>query len=659
MKPATHTVQQLFEHDVRYIVPLYQRPYVWDEDHQWAPLWEDISALLLHQESEGLANLWSHFLGALVLEQEKTTPGQVPRFTIIDGQQRLTTLQLLLSAAASSLEGVGDGDNSALLRDLIVNNPLKTNGTDRFKVWPTNLNQTAFEKVMAISDIDSAERVINDNQDLICAAFTFFANRTLEYLTGVEGGDIYEDATAISTESSEPETQELSLPRDHQSEEEAPSRGERLRVTLCELVKVVSITLEVDDNAQVIFETLNARGTPLLALDLVKNAVFRKLTNEGISAKVIDDLYYKVWEPELGREHWNSDQRQGRLLRPAGELFLMHWLTMQLQEVVPATELFTTFRERILTADKAAEPLIRELCRDAKLMRSFSSQSLDAPERRFFRRFEALDASTLFPVVLLLFRSPDISQGTRRRALLILESWLARRVLMRLSAKNYNRLAPRLVAQLKEDREHADDRLLSALSSGEGEISRWPSDAELKSFLQTREVYGIVSRARLVMALSAVEESLYSRKVEIPELPRDLSLEHLLPQRWETTWTPLTDVDGNVLQGDELDQAIEARKARIDRLGNLTIVTRELNSSLSNAPWPIKRANLNSATRLLLNGQLLERQHWDPEAIDARGKWLAEQITSIWPEPFRLTTDGRTGSTTMVGQSRRDVNAEW
>ena len=107
MKPDTHTVQQLFERDVRYTVPLYQRPYVWDEEHQWAPLWDDISALLEHQESGAPSELWSHFLGAIVLDQEQTVPGQIPRFTVIDGQQRLTTLQLLIAAAASSVAEIG------------------------------------------------------------------------------------------------------------------------------------------------------------------------------------------------------------------------------------------------------------------------------------------------------------------------------------------------------------------------------------------------------------------------------------------------------------------------------------------------------------------------------------------------------------------------
>jgi uncharacterized protein with ParB-like and HNH nuclease domain len=100
MKPDTHTVQQLFERDVRYIVPLYQRPYVWNEGEQWAPLWEDITALLQHQEDIIGSELWSHFLGAIVLDQDQTVPGQIPRYTVIDGQQRLTTLQLLIAAAA-------------------------------------------------------------------------------------------------------------------------------------------------------------------------------------------------------------------------------------------------------------------------------------------------------------------------------------------------------------------------------------------------------------------------------------------------------------------------------------------------------------------------------------------------------------------------------
>ncbi len=109
MKPATHTVNELFERDVRYVVPLFQRPYVWDRDDQWEPLWEDICVLLDHQTTDAPSGpVPSHFLGAIVLEQDDVfVPGAIPVFTVIDGQQRLTTLQLLLAAAAAALRSIG------------------------------------------------------------------------------------------------------------------------------------------------------------------------------------------------------------------------------------------------------------------------------------------------------------------------------------------------------------------------------------------------------------------------------------------------------------------------------------------------------------------------------------------------------------------------
>ena len=406
-------------------------------------------------------------------------------------------------------------------------------------------------------------------------------------------------------------------------------RAKRLRITLCDLLKVVSITLEADDNAQVIFETLNARGTPLLALDLVKNAAFHQAARQG---RDTDTLYEHVWQPQLDDDYWRQERRQGRLNRPVAELFLMHWLTMRLERLIPATELFATFHQSVLSPTTDAETLIRELCADAQVLRSFDTPTPKSPEAQFFGRLVALDAGTVLPVVLLLFRSPEVTEDRCRRGLRILESWLARRALMRLTAKNYNRLVPRLVAKVKADLEHADDALLEALSGGEGEISRWPGDAEFTDFLRTREVYGTVSQPRLVMALAAVEARLYSNKTDIPALSDTLSLEHLMPQEWEAHW-PLTDTDGSALEGVALEQAHTRRWQRLHRLGNLTIVTDPLNSSLSNSAWTMKRAELNKHSRLLLNARLADRDTWDEQAIDEHGTWLAERLVAIWPGP--------------------------
>lgn len=604
MKPETHTVQQLFERDVRYTVPLYQRPYVWNQDRQWAPLWDDITALLQHQESGDISGLWTHFMGAIVLELEQTVPGQIPRFTVIDGQQRLTTLQLLLAAAASAVAAVGAENDAALLRDLAINNPRKATGTEQLKVWPTNANRSAFTAIMSPEGAPPGH--VNDPDNRIDEAFAYFAERVDDYIRGID-----DEGT------------------EDQSDQAVAERAERLRITLCDLLKLVSITLEPGDNAQVIFETLNARGTPLLALDLVKNAAFHQASRQGCDT---DTLYEQVWRPQLDDDYWREGRRQGRLNRPNAELFLMHWLTMRLERLIPATELFAQFRKDVLNPTTDAEPLIRELCSDAAVMRSFDHPEPKSPEAEFFARQVPLDAGTVLPVVLLLFRSPEVTEDRRRRALRILESWLARRALMRMTAKNYNRLVPRLIVKMKADLEHADDALLDALSGGEGEISRWPTDKEFAEFLRTREVYGTVSGPRLVMALAAVEARLYTNKTDLTDLPDSLSLEHLMPREWDSHW-PLTDIDGVALAGVAREEAEAARWAALHQLGNLTIVTPSFNSSLSNSAWSVKRAEINRHSRLLLNARVTEREAWDEQAIAERGRWLADQIVAVWPGP--------------------------
>jgi hypothetical protein len=594
VKPDTRTVKELFERDVRYVVPLYQRPYVWSADRQWQPLWEDIEAILEQRLNGGSGDGFSHFLGAIVLDQVIHAPGAIPLYTIIDGQQRLTTLQLLLGAASSTADGAGSGKEAAILARLTRNDELTAEGVEVFKVWPTNANRTAFAAVMEVGGPPGDRE--DDPQNRIDEAYAFFCTAINEWL-GEE-----EDADA--------QLQRLTL----------------LRTTLTDLLKVVSITLEPGDNAQVIFETLNARGTPLLALDLVKNLVFHEAERQSLD---VETLYYDIWEPELDQAYWRAEQRQGRLNRPRADLFLMHWLAMKLHEVVPASELFVSFRQRVLgtTTVPPADDLIRELRRDAQIMRSFDHQPPGSAEATFFARLELLDTSVVMPLVLLLFRDSRITPERRRRALRVLESWLVRRALMRLTVKNYNQQVPVMLGRVSEHPERADDVLIEFLRGGVGEISRWPTDDELRKALTTKGLYNNVAAKRIVLALAAIEETFYTSKVDIPVIPKTLSLEHVIPQSWEEHWPLPTDDDPIV--------AKEQREERIHRLGNLTLTAAPLNSALSNAAWPKKRKELNKATRLLLNVELIEDhpESFDEAAIDARGVVLADRILALWPGP--------------------------
>ena len=119
-----------------------------------------------------------------MLDQEQTAPGQIPRYTVIDGQQRLTTLQLLIAAAARSMAEAGAENDCALLRDLAVNNPRKAEGTDRLKVWPTNANRRAFTAVMAPDGPPDGH--LDDPGNLIDEAFDYFSACMADYLAGTD-----------------------------------------------------------------------------------------------------------------------------------------------------------------------------------------------------------------------------------------------------------------------------------------------------------------------------------------------------------------------------------------------------------------------------------------------------------------------------------------
>ena len=115
----------------------------------------------------------------------------------------------------------------------------------------------------------------------------------------------------------------------------------------------------------------------------------------------------------------------------------MHWLAMELGQVVRADKLFDTFRKNVLRgpSSPSVEELVPRLCQDARTMRSFDSFGPGTPEELFFSRLEAMDTTTMLPIVLLLFRSAELDTARRRRALAALESWLVRRAILRLTAK--------------------------------------------------------------------------------------------------------------------------------------------------------------------------------------------------------------------------------
>lgn len=311
MKAQTLTPAEIFGYQTRYVVPLFQRPYVWSKERQWAPLWDDIRAvaenLLDAPSAYGSSDVAPHFLGAIVVDVPHGPPGFITARHVIDGQQRLTTLQLVLDAAQLVAERMGAPADAHALRVLVLNTPeIVQEPSEVFKVWPTDRDQAAFAAAMDNDKDVPAELA----ETAITKAHAFFV-----------------DVIQSWAQAAGPEL--------------AATRVRALTQVLRSYLKLVVIDLEPGDNAQVIFETLNHRGEPLLAADLIKNFIFQRAADQHLDTAA---LYQRYWR-ELDGDVWRVRVPRGRQLLPRIDIFVSYWLIMQLRREVPADRVFVTFRD--------------------------------------------------------------------------------------------------------------------------------------------------------------------------------------------------------------------------------------------------------------------------------------------------------------------------
>jgi hypothetical protein len=310
----------------------------------------------------------------------------------------------------------------------------------------------------------------------------------------------------------------------------------------------------------------------------------------------------------------------------------MHWLTMRTGKPPRVQRLFADFRRLIMQADPPPEAadIVKELSSDAKTYRWFDEADRASVEGRFFHRLDLMDTTTLIPVALLLFRSKELSVERRQRALRALESWLVRRMMLGANTQHYNRLLAALLSRLHEqpDLATADVTIIDVLRGFESETDRWPSDKDVTHRLLKEPLYNWINQRRIRVLLEACEEQIAATPLtEQLLLPEKLTIEHALPQSWTKNW-PMTIEDD-----EHPDDAVEDRDAHVHLLGNLTLVTRGLNSSLSNAAWPAKRKALADRSQLLVNQRLCAHETWDEEQIDARGTELCGYVLNTWPGP--------------------------
>jgi uncharacterized protein DUF262/uncharacterized protein DUF1524 len=601
MEAEAQSFDAIFRRDVRYLVPVFQRRYTWEKERQWEPFWADVLEVVDAYVAAAGPNgepppgdeLPTHFFGAIVVKLMQFGAGQLELREIIDGQQRLTTTQLLIGAAAKTLERLGANEQAEELRSLSRNRAYLTKGEPEaaFKVWPTKHDRDAFRAVMDGVDLDPGDR-----GNRVAEAFTYFEEAISEWAEAVP-------------------------------ESERELRFQALEAVIRTQLKLVWIDLDKQDNAQVIFETLNDRGAPLNAIDLVKNFVFQQEPGNSDT----EDLYelHWVW---IEDDWWQKKIRLGRLDRVRADVFLQHWLQMRLGVEVNSDYLFKSFTKMFEGDSPDVSSLIPEFAEDARIYRSFSEQPAGTRGRRFFDRLEVLSTTTPFPLLLFLFKQPeDVLPADRLdRCLDLIEDYLVRRMLVKGTAQGYNRLFTELVKEVRQNPDQSLEIIESQLTRMEGGSRYWPRDSDLIIALTEGRAYGTgaIARDRLLDILWEIERTrLRTDKHEDLPRPPKLQIEHIMPRTWAPHWPIST--------GDFADDRRLQRDEAVNKLGNLTLVTDRLNPSMSNGPWSNKQKALTNYSLLAMNQQLVSHygQSFDELAIAERGKHLAREIAARWPGP--------------------------
>lgn len=570
MKASETKLRELLEGSKQFQIPLFQRPYSWSKK-EWKVLWEDI--MEIYHENED-----NHFLGPIVTQAVPGTPDGISPFLLIDGQQRLTTLSVLLAALREHLKE-DDSESAEELQELYLINRYKK-GDAHYKILPTQADQEVYKKVV--------KGLINESTSLIDEAFKFFCNQ-------LKNGDIEEDNASIDLA--------------------------KFKNVVLEKLTLVSITLDDRDNPYIIFESLNHKGAPLTQADLVRNYFFMKLTDK----EQREEAYEKIWLPLQEQFKVNADADQ--YLK---ELTRAFWCYLRTEGGnISQDKTYQTLKGRL---DKKKNPdevlsALKEFSQFAKYYIRICFPEKTEPNallQRGFKRLKILELKNCHPLLLNLYRDYEenkLSLKEFEQALRHVESYYVRRIVADLTSVQMNKVFNELYQKANEllhSQNLSDfasalrEQLRSLPSTSKSYV--WPDDDEFRRSIIENTVK--IDRSRVKLLLGSLAEPLTKFQVKTD----DLTLEHIMPQKLTGEWRTLLGANAD-----------EVHKRWLNTLGNLTLTPHSYNSEMSNNAFSEKLSYLRTSALTLDNQYFKNVETWNPEEIQRRAEYLADIAVKVWP----------------------------
>lgn len=557
------TFRQLMGNGLSYRVPRFQRDYSWGAD-EWDDLWQDLVALF------GEAPEPAHYMGYLVLQSADNRA-----FDIIDGQQRMTTLSLLMLAAVARLTDLAASGDPAdpqrrraeQLRSNYIGYLDPVSLVSRSKLVLNRHNDRFYQHYLVPLE-SLPQGGLNASEHLLRRAFLWFKDR-IEERSGDDG-----EAVARFVDGA----------------------VDKLFFT------IITVTDEL--NAFKVFETLNARGVRLSATDLLKNHLFSVVSRDNPHEAEIDALEDR-WEsvvgllgserfPEFLRVFWNSRNR-----------------------LVRKTDLFKTLRREVSDRSSVFQ-LIRDMDRAARVYSALRRSEDDlwtAAERESLAQLQMFNVRQPLALLLAAFErfgeSDRAGFGRFLRAIAVVSF-------------RYNVIGGRQ----SNEQEVVYNRIACGLSVGEigsvqAAIARlrpvYPEDEEFRAAFIEKELRTTSSRNNRV-----VRFILFRLEAQLSEQYFDFEsakygIEHVLPENPNDGW-------------DQFDE--QQREAATYRLGNMTLLATTANRDLGNSGYAEKRSAYQESDFAITRKLAEDFDTWTVEKLRSRQGWMAKQATSIWRIDF-------------------------
>ena len=551
---------RLLDGPKQFLVPVFQRDYSWKVKH-CVQLWQDILRVGKDANSKG------HFLGSVVYIAAEDINASLPRWLLIDGQQRLTTFCLLLAALRNQIKKApADGQNlpkPEALDDYYLRNPHESGGL-KSKLCLRRIDQETLAAIFESKDMPKA------TSEHLRANFEFFT----EQLANEDLAVVYNGIKKL-------------------------------------IIVDVCLTRGQDD-PQMIFESLNSTGLDLTQADLIRNFVLMRQDETSQTA-----LYQDYWQP--------LEVAFGARYSTDFDKFVRDYLTLQLKpsKQLKAEEIYQQFRTYFhgVGGNNPVGDILTNLKRFGSYYVAFSlGQEQNVKLRDAFRRLRLL-VEVASPVMLKLYdcfdRAKTLSLDEFVSAVELLESYVFRRSVCAMQTRSLGQIFASLAYRIKDD---APLLSLKVALHCQGKKRRFPTDAEFRESLETRDVFDMRHCKYLLDRL----ENDSNEKIDTT----NFTIEHIMPQNEDlrAEWQTMLGKNWKA-----------ARETWLHRLGNITLTG--YNSEYSDLPFEKKKMLVDKEGKqvgfifspLRLNKYVREQQTWTESEMEKRGKEWAAKGVGIWP----------------------------